>query len=145
MSDWMIWFAIACVLIGLEMASGTFYLLMIAIGASAGGLAALFGLDGLSQCITAAVVAAIATFGLRRSRFGKQSTINANRDPNVNLDVGQTLEVHDWHIVSGAAATARARYRGTLWDIELEQGGNPVAGAFVILEARGNRLIVANA
>lgn len=145
MSDWMIWFAIACVLIGLEMASGTFYLLMIAIGAAAGGVAALLGLDGMSQCIVAAAVAAIATFGLRRSRFGKQPVVDANRDPNVNLDVGESLEVIDWHVMAGAPATARARYRGALWDIELEEGGNPVAGVFVIREARGNRLIVSNA
>ncbi|GGI16617.1 NfeD family protein [Oxalicibacterium faecigallinarum] len=144
MSDWMIWFAIACVLVGLEMASGTFYLLMIAIGAAAGGIAALLGLDGLAQCVVAALLAAIATFGLRRSGFAKKAVVDANRDPNVNLDVGQLLEVHAWHVVAGAAATARVRYRGALWDVELEEGGHPVAGAFVIREARGNRLIVSN-
>ncbi|GGC02937.1 hypothetical protein GCM10007205_10170 [Oxalicibacterium flavum] len=145
MSDWMIWFIVACVLVGLEMASGTFYLLMIAIGAAAGGVAALLGFDAMTQTVLAAVTAALATFGLRRSRFARPNAVDASRDPNVNLDVGQTLEVGNWHVVPGAPATARARYRGALWDVELAEGGNPVEGAFVIREARGNRLIVTNA
>ena len=52
MTDWMIWFAAACVLVILEMATGTFYLLMIAIGAAAGGIAALSGVAGTGQCLS---------------------------------------------------------------------------------------------
>ncbi|WP_293777244.1 NfeD family protein [uncultured Oxalicibacterium sp.] len=145
MSDWVIWFVIAGVLVGLEIAIGTFYLLMIGVGAAVGGVAALLGLNGAAQCMVAAIVAALATFFLRRARFGKKPALDANRDPNVNLDVGQTLEIHEWHVIEGAAPTARARYRGALWDIELAAGGQPVAGVFVIREARGSHLIVVNA
>ena len=56
MTDWMIWFAVACVLVVLEMATGTFYLLMIGIGTAAGGLAALGGMGVPEQCLIAAAV-----------------------------------------------------------------------------------------
>lgn len=144
MTDWMIWFAVACVLIILEMATGTFYLLMIAIGAIAGGIVALSGADGTWQCILAAVIAAVATFALRRSHFGPQENLDAARDPGVNLDIGQTLEVAEWRSASGAVSTARVMYRGALWDVELANGGVAVAGQFRIQEVQGNRLIVIN-
>ena len=144
MTDWMIWFAVACVLIILEMATGTFYLLMIAIGAVVGGIVALSGADGTWQCILAAVTAAVATFALRRSRFGQQENLDAARDPGVNLDIGQTLEVAEWRNVAGATSTARVMYRGALWDIELANGGTAVTGQFRIQEVQGNRLIVIN-
>jgi membrane protein implicated in regulation of membrane protease activity len=144
MTDWMIWFAVACVLIILEMATGTFYLLMIAIGAIAGGIVALSGADGAWQCILAAVIAAAATFALRRSRFGQPESLDASRDPGVNLDIGQTLEVAEWRSASGTISTARVMYRGALWDVELAGGGVAVAGQFRIQEVQGNRLIVIN-
>ncbi len=144
MTDWMIWFAVACVLIILEMATGTFYLFMIAIGAVAGGIAALSGASGTWQCILAAVIAAVATFALRRSRFGRSGNLDASRDPDVNLDIGQALEVAEWRNVPGAASVARVMYRGALWDVELADGGTAVAGQFRIQEVQGNRLVVIN-
>ena len=144
MTDWMIWFAAACVLVILEMATGTFYLLMIAIGAAAGGIAALSGVAGTGQCIIAAVIAALATFALRRSKFGRPDHTDAARDPNVNLDIGQTLEVAEWSNVTGASYTARTMYRGALWDVELAEGASATPGKFVIQEVHGSRLIVIN-
>lgn len=144
MTDWMIWFAVACVLLILEMASGTFYLLMIAIGTAAGGILALSGANGTWQCVVAAGVAAIATFALRRSRFGQTERIDSARDPGVNLDIGQTLEVTEWRHVAGAASTARVMYRGAMWDVDLAADGLAIAGLFVIQEVQGNRLIVIN-
>jgi membrane protein implicated in regulation of membrane protease activity len=145
MTDWMIWFAVACVLLAAEMATGTFYLLMIAIGAAVGGLAALVGMHGTWQCVLAAIVALVATVVLRRSGFGRIPQIDAARDPDVNLDVGQSIVVDEWRTGGEAASTARVMYRGALWDVELAAGQQAVAGSFVIREVRGNRLIVVNA
>lgn len=142
MTHWMIWFAAACALLIAEMATGTFYLLMIAIGAAVGGLAALSGMSGMAQCVLAAIVAAIATILLRRSRFGRTSSVEASRDPNVNPDIGQSISVDAWS--GDAPHTARVMYRGALWDVELAAGGQALAGSFVIREVRGNRLIVTN-
>jgi membrane protein implicated in regulation of membrane protease activity len=144
MADWMIWFAAACVLVILEMATGTFYLLMIAIGVAAGGVAALAGMHGMSQCVIAAVVAAVATYALRRSKLGRPEHIDAARDPDINLDIGQALEVGEWRSLSGDVATARVMYRGALWDAELAAGGTAVPGLFMIQEMQGNRLVLIN-
>jgi membrane protein implicated in regulation of membrane protease activity len=144
MTDWMIWFAVACVLLVAEMATGTFYLLMIAIAAAVGGVAALTGTNGTLQCVLAALVGIAATTALRRSRFGRAPKIDAMRDPDVNLDIGQTLNVGEWHNAPGAVSNARVMYRGALWDVELAPEGEAVPGPFVIQEVRGNHLIVIN-
>lgn len=144
MADWMIWFAVVCVLVILEMATGTFYLLMIAIGVAAGGIVALADMSGTMQCVIAAAVAAVATYALRRSKLGQREHIDAARDPDINLDIGQALEVGEWRSLSGDIATARVMYRGALWDAELASGGTAVPGLFVIQEVQGNRLILIN-
>ena len=55
MSSYYIWFAAAVVLVIAEMATGTFYLLMIAVGVAAGGVAALAGLGVPAQTVTAII------------------------------------------------------------------------------------------
>ncbi|HYD95733.1 MAG TPA: NfeD family protein [Noviherbaspirillum sp.] len=144
MTDWIAWFVLAGALVAVEMFTGTFYLLMIAIGFAAGGAAALAGGAMPLQFVAAATIGVLATFGLRRSRWGRIVRSDARRDPNVNLDIGQTLVVDAWSGGEGGVRTARVMYRGALWDVELEQGAPAVPGAHVIREVRGNRLIVAN-
>jgi len=144
MSDWMIWFIIAAVLVILEMATGTLYLLMLGIGVAAGGVAALFGAGPNAQMLVAAVAGSAAVLALRKSSFGKLRRSAANRDPNVNLDIGQSVAVQEWATIPDGVCTARAMYRGALWNIELASGSVARPGAFTICEVRGNRLIVAN-
>jgi membrane protein implicated in regulation of membrane protease activity len=139
MADWMNWMVAAGVLVILELFTGTFYLLMIAIGLAFGGGAALLHLSGPLQMVVAAAVGLIATGVLYRSRFGHPAKRNAARDPNVNIDIGQSVAVDEWH-----DGRARVLYRGALWDVELGQGANPQAGQFKIVEVQGSRLIVAN-
>ena len=140
MADWINWLVAAGVLVVLELFTGTFYLLMIAIGLGFGALAALGGMSGAAQTIIAAVVGVLATGLLHRSRFGRPARGNAARDPNVNLDIGQHLRVDEWH-----AGKARVMYRGALWDVELGPGAHPEAGDFKIVEVQGSRLIVTGA
>lgn len=139
MNDWVLWLIMAGVLVVLEMFTGTFYLLMIAVGLGFGALAALFGMSVPAQTVVAAVVGVIATGVLHRSRFGRPSRQNTARDPNMNIDIGQHLTVAEWQ-----SGRARVMYRGALWDVELGQGAIPEAGSFKIVEVQGNRLIVAN-
>ncbi|MHA4866114.1 NfeD family protein [Duganella sp. PWIR1] len=143
MADWSYWLAAAGLTVILELFTGTFYLLMIAIGLAAGSAAALLGFGEAVQLLVAAVVGVGATVALRRSRFGLQhQRVQAERDPNVNLDIGQTVHVPAWQ--DGAA---RVMYRGALWDVVLEAGATPGAipapGQYTIREVRGSRLIVA--
>jgi membrane protein implicated in regulation of membrane protease activity len=139
MHEWMIWFGMAGILVIAEIFSGTFYLLMIAAGALAGGVAALAGLVFALQMAIAAIVGAITIFLLRKSSFAKKRQLSAARDPNVNLDIGQTVYIAQWQ-----GNHARAMYRGAMWDIELMPGGAAVAGTFIIDEIRGSHLIVTN-
>ncbi|MGX4641416.1 NfeD family protein [Massilia sp. SYSU DXS3249] len=139
MSDWMNWMVGAGILVVAELFTGTFYLLMIAIGLACGGIAALFGLSGPLQTLVAAATGLAATGVLHRSRFGRPAKLDATRDQNVNLDIGGRVTVHAWN-----EGRARVMYRGALWDVELGGGALPEAGDFRIVEVKGNRLIVAN-
>jgi membrane protein implicated in regulation of membrane protease activity len=145
MADWILWLIAAGVLVALELFSGTFYLLMIALGALAGALVAALRIDLPGQMLAAALVAVVATVLLRRRRRNEPAKVDTARDRNVNLDIGQPVQVPQWQ-----GRTARVMYRGALWDVELDvalddepaPGTAPQAGTFHIVEVRGNRLIV---
>ena len=62
----LFWWIGAGVLVLLELMSGTFYLLMVAIGFIAGGIAHLFGAGLEIELLVAALVAMIAVTVLRR-------------------------------------------------------------------------------
>jgi membrane protein implicated in regulation of membrane protease activity len=136
-SGWFWWIA-AGVLIVAELFSGTFYLLMIALGMIAGGLAFLAGVPPHLQMGVAAVIALIAVVVLRRSRFGHRKQRIASRDAAVNLDIGATLRVDQWQ-----NGRARAMYRGAQWDVQLAPGELERAGVYRITALDGSRLIVA--
>ena len=144
MTDWIAWFVLGGILVAVEMFTGTFYLLMIAIGFAAGGAVALAGGTISQQFVAAAIVGVIATWTLRRSRWGKVARSDSHRDPNVNIDIGQTLMVDAWQGNEGETRTARVMYRGAMWDVELEHGSPASPGMHVIREVRGNRLVVAH-
>jgi len=144
MNDWMIWFVLTGAALIAEIFSGTFYLLMLAIGLSAGGLAALAGLSNAVQLVIAAIIGIGATVALRRNKLGKQEKRDTSRDPNVNLDIGHAIEMQDWHTHSDRTHTAREMYRGAMWDVQLEHSSQPDAGIFTIIEIRGSTLIVKN-
>ena len=145
MSDWINWLTVAGIVVVLELFSGTFYLLMIALGLACGALAAWCGLPVSVQLIAAALVASVATVALRRSRFGMRQKVDASRDPNVNLDIGQSIDIHKWASTSGATYSARAMYRGAHWDVVYAGSDVPHAGMFEIIEMRGSQLIVRQA
>ncbi|KQQ36029.1 NfeD family protein [Duganella sp. Leaf126] len=144
MADWSFWLIAAGVAVTIELFVGTFYLLMIAVGLLFGALAAAMNLALPVQTLVAALVGVAATLALRRSRFGRMGTrVDAERDPNVNLDIGQTITVPAWQ-----DGVARVMYRGALWDVELERTASvgpttAAPGQYVIREVRGSRLIVA--
>lgn len=144
MADWIIWCVWAGVMVIGELLTGTFYLLMIATGLLAGSLAAWLGLPLVWQCVIAAAIGIIATYGLRRSKLGQRTQRASAQDPNINMDIGQAVYINTWQ-QQGDKNTARAKYRGALWDIELAQGAVVQQGTFIIVEVRGSHLIVKNA
>ncbi|QAU34613.1 NfeD family protein [Janthinobacterium sp. 17J80-10] len=142
MSEWGMWLMLAGSLVVLELFTGTFYLLMVALGLVAGALVALSGGAMWLQFLAAALVGVLATLSLRRSKFGKSARVDAAHDPNVNLDIGQAVAVAEWTDHPGVQPVARVNYRGAMWDVELAPGNLPRPGTFAILEIRGSRLIV---
>lgn len=144
MNDWIIWLALAGAVVILEVFTGTFYLLMISFGLAAGALAALVGLGVALQFVTAAIVGMAATYGLRKSKYGKMSRTNAAQDPNVNIDIGQTLAIDEWKTNTGGESTARVMYSGAMWDVQLAPDATAKPGSFTIVEIRGSRLIVSD-
>jgi membrane protein implicated in regulation of membrane protease activity len=132
------WIATGVLIVG-ELLTGTFYLLMIALGFIAAGVALLFGASVDVQLLLAAAVALAAVLVLRRSRFGRRAQRrDASGNPDVNLDIGTTLTVDAWQ-----DRHARAQYRGAEWDVELAPGEREDARFYEIAAVRGNCLIVA--
>jgi membrane protein implicated in regulation of membrane protease activity len=134
----LFWWIGAGVLVVLELISGTFYLLMIALGCVAAAIAHMAGAAADLQFAIAAVVALVAVLLLRRSRFGRRTRKEASKNPDVNLDIGQTLSVPAWH-----ERRARVNYRGAAWDVELAAGEPEDAQSYEIVEMRGSCLVVA--
>ena len=118
--------------------TGTFYLLMIAVGLVAGALAAHLGAGPALQMAAAAIVGGASVLILRqiRSRQPQPATATQNRD--VNLDIGETVHVDTWQ----ADGTASVTYRGARWSVALREGAESAVGNHRIVELAGNRLIV---
>jgi membrane protein implicated in regulation of membrane protease activity len=135
-STW--WWMVTGVLVALESAAGTFYLLMLAIGAAAGALAAHAGASLNTQVVTAALVggASVAVcYWLRRRRPGDPSP---RAERSVNLDVGETVQVDGWN----SDGTAQIRYRGAAWTAIHRPGVEPHPGPHRVAELVGSRLLV---
>ena len=135
-STW--WWIITGVLVALELTTGTFYLLMLAIGGVAGALAAHAGTSLEMQMVVAALVggvAVVACYLVRRRRPGDPSP---RSERSVNLDVGETVQVDDW----SADGTAQVRYRGAAWTVMLRPGAEPRPGLYRVAELVGSRLLV---
>jgi membrane protein implicated in regulation of membrane protease activity len=142
MADWIYWIVAAGILIIVEITTGTFYLLMIALGLAAGGAVAWLDYDLSWQLVAAAAVGVAATLALHFSRFGTKKRIDPARDVNVNIDIGRTVTVTEWRIESGRRPTARVSYRGAQWDVDLADGEEASGGVFTICALHGSRLVV---
>ena len=133
------WWVAAGLLVAVELATGTFYLLMLALGAAAAALAAHAGLSGSVQIVAAALVGggATALWHYRRYRAPRSAAQEVN--PDVQIDLGQQLHVDSWQ----ADGTARVHYRGAGWTVRYAGEGAPRPGPHVIVAVRGNHLLVA--
>ena len=135
MQAYVWWWIVAAVLVGLELTSGTFYLLVYGLAAAVAGIAAWLGAGWVAQLLTAAVVAAAGTLALRH---WKRST--AHPEAHVqDMDIGQRVELDSWQNGAG-----QVRYRGALWDAEAESAKVDTAKPLVIRAIRGNTLVLGN-
>jgi membrane protein implicated in regulation of membrane protease activity len=135
------WWLTVGALVAAELATGTFYLLMLAVGAAAGAMAAHMGVDSRAQIITAALVGGGAVVAWHVARMLRPRAAPAASNRDVNLDIGQTLQVPAW----GADGSARVQYRGAAWAVRYAGSGEPAPGEHVIVALNGNELRVAPA
>ncbi len=141
MEAWTWWLVVAGVVVICELFTGTFYLLMFALGLVSASIASLLTSSMQLQMLIAAVVGSAATVALHNSKYGWKQRGDAARDPNVNIDIGQQLRVEEWQEQGNGISVARTKYRGAMWDVELRHA-HASAGMFVIEAVEGSRLIV---
>lgn len=141
MANSTLWWLLAGGAVGVELLTGTFYLLMVAIGLAAGALAAHLGLGSTAQIAAAALVGGLCTVAwhLQRSRHPKDAAANANRD--LHMDIGEHVQVVAWE----ADGLARVHYRGAQWQARLQPGATALPGRHVVVALNGNTLVLAPA
>lgn len=143
------WWLMAGVLIAVELTTGTFYLLMLALGAAAGALAAHAGLAVTHQLILAGLVGGLSAGGwyaLKRQRLERQlraGPLGAQGAPDLSLDLGQTVTVTTW-LPDGSTQVS---YRGATWSARLKNApppGDPLPepGLYRIGAMQGSQLLL---
>lgn len=139
MADSTLWWVISGILVAVELATGTFYLLMLAIGSVAGAVMAHAGYGLSVQLTVAAVVGGVAVFACYWVRRRKPGDPSPRADRSVNLDVGEIVQVDQWN----SDGTAVVRYRGAQWTVVYRGAGATQPGRHRVIEIEGSRLLVA--
>jgi len=121
-----------------ELASGTFYLLMLAAGAAAGAVAAHLGLGVTAQMVTSAVVGGAAVLALHSRRAKAPKAAPASSNPDVNLDIGQSVQVDAW----SADGRTQVQYRGAAWQARFIGSTPAASGRHVIRAVEGSCLLL---
>ncbi|MBA2960849.1 MULTISPECIES: NfeD family protein [Ramlibacter] len=138
MAESTVWWLLAGAAVAVELVTGSFYLLMLAIGLSAAAMAAHGGAALPAQLVTAAVVGGGAVGAWHVVRGRRPAGPSASANPDVNLDIGETVVVEAWQ----PDGTAQVRYRGARWTVAHLPGAVPAPGPHRVREVVGNRLIV---
>lgn len=142
--DWSaptLWWLAAGILVAAELVTGTFYLLMLAVGCAVAAVLAHLGMNTTLQVVSAAVASggATAAWHFKRAKSPRSAPAAFNRD--VVLDIGESVRVPQWE----ADGTARVQYRGAAWSVRFAGSGAPQPGEHVIVSLQGNQLSVAPA
>src|SRR5450432_865978 len=135
-----LWWIAAGIAVAAELATGTFYLLMIALGLAAGAIAAHLGLAEALQFMAAAAIGGGATAFWHWRRLAHAGVaLPPGRDRDVNLDVGERVRVSSW----AGDRSARVSYRGSIWAARLQPGAPAAPGVHVVAAVEGNWLVLA--
>ena len=132
------WWVAAGVAVAAELASGTFYLLMMALGLAAAAIAAHLGLPLTGQIVTAALIGGGATAAWHWHRYKQPHSAPARENRDVNLDIGERVHVAEW----AGDRTTRVPYRGSTWTARLSPGATAAAGEHVVSAVEGNWLVL---
>lgn len=134
MSAYIFWWVLAFALVGIELTTGTFYLLVYGIAAAAAGIAAWFGMGTIAQLVIAAAIGIAGTVALK-----KWKRAEATDGDLQDLDIGQSVAVESWQGGKG-----QVKYRGALWDAEAASPDVDTGKPLYIRAMRGTVLVVGN-
>ena len=130
------WAIAGLVLVIVELLTGTFYLLMLALAAFGAAGAAWLGYQFPVQALVAAAVAAAGCWGVHVYRARDKG---ARMAP---IDAGMPASFETW--IDSGSRLARVRYRGASWDAHVEGAEALEPGTMLyVLSADGNTLKVA--
>ncbi len=135
MQAYIVWWVVSAVLVGVELTSGTFYLLVYGVAAAVAGVVAWLGAGLVTQLLTAGVIAVLGTLALRhwkRTTDHPESTVQ-------DMDIGQNVLVESWQ-----AGRGHVKYRGAVWDAEAESVDVDSTRPLVIRAVKGNTLVLGN-
>jgi membrane protein implicated in regulation of membrane protease activity len=136
MEEDFLWAILGLALVMVELLTGTFYLLMLAIAAFGAALAAWLGQPFGVQAVVSAVIAAAGCYGVHVYRAKNV------KEQMPSIDAGQPASFENW--VDQGARLARVRYRGASWDALVDGEEAVDAGAMLyVVTTNGNTLKVA--
>ena len=133
-----LWWVAAGIAVAAELATGTFYLLMIGLGLAAGAIAAQLGLGVSAQVLAAALLGGGATALWHWRRYNQPQSAPARENRDVNLDIGERVTVTAW----AADGTTRVQYRGSGWTARLAPGAPATPGVHLVSAVEGNWLVL---
>jgi membrane protein implicated in regulation of membrane protease activity len=138
MAESTIWWLLTGTAIGVELVTGTFYLLMLSVGLAAAAVSAHLGASTAIQMVVAAVLGVGAVLLWHSYRRAQPNTAPASANRDVNLDVGETVFVDTWN----SDGSATVKYRGANWAVTALPDGSLSSGAHQVVEVVGSRLVV---
>ena len=139
MGESSIWWLLAGAAVAVELVTGTFYLLMLAVGLDAGALAAHLGLTPIGQMVIAAAIGGGAVAAWHWYRGKSPAPLSASANPDVHLDIGEAVHVAKWN----TDGTATVKFRGAHWTaVAANPDESASPGNFRIKEMLGNRLVI---
>lgn len=142
MDLWLLWLVAGFVLVTAELMTGTFYLLVIGIGAFVAAIVAWLGGNEIVQGVAGSAVALAGAWYVHHWHAANQRLDEGHGN---FLDFGQPVLLESW--TNEPAGIARVKYRGASWEARLaEPAARPVPGATLYIEGQeGNTLVVASA
>ena len=138
MDLWLIWVIVGFVLVIAELMTGTFYLLVLGVGAFVAAIVAWAGGGLLLEAVVGGVVA-VGGAVLVHHWHGERGPADGRANL---LDRGQPVVLEAWS--NESAGIARVKYRGASWEARLAGvDTRPAPGATLYIDGmEGNTLLV---
>ncbi|MBV6271706.1 NfeD family protein [Alcaligenaceae bacterium CGII-47] len=132
-----LWFGAAALFLLLEMATGTFYLLLVALGLAVSGTVEYAGFTLVWQ-IVGGLLASLIGLGVLHHHRQSKGQVATQSNPDVVQDIGQRVIVDAWD----ENGSARVFYRGAYWSARMDVDQAALPGEHYIQAVQGLTLIL---